>query len=106
MSETIKARTPYGDLVGQRTVGARRFLPPHRIGRVDGSVDARRPGPAPPQIIRPRPAWALASGVGETDENCLTLNVWTPAPDDARRPVLVHVFGGGFQFRAFGYAPV
>ena len=29
-------------------------------------------------------------------EDCLTLNAWTPALDDARRPVLVFVHGGGF----------
>ncbi|MFE2287170.1 carboxylesterase/lipase family protein, partial [Streptomyces sp. NPDC059443] len=30
------------------------------------------------------------------DEDCLTLNIWTPAADDARRPVLVWIHGGGF----------
>jgi para-nitrobenzyl esterase len=30
------------------------------------------------------------------DEDCLTLNVWTPAPDDAGRPVMVWIHGGGF----------
>jgi para-nitrobenzyl esterase len=30
-------------------------------------------------------------------EDCLNLNVWTPSADEARRPVLVHVFGGGFE---------
>jgi para-nitrobenzyl esterase len=31
-------------------------------------------------------------------EDGLYLNVWTPAPDDARRPVLVWLHGGGFFF--------
>jgi para-nitrobenzyl esterase len=30
------------------------------------------------------------------DDDCLTLNVWTPAADDGRRPVLVWIHGGGF----------
>ncbi|WP_369232724.1 carboxylesterase/lipase family protein [Streptomyces sp. R21] len=30
------------------------------------------------------------------DDDCLTLNVWTPAVDDARRPVMVWIHGGGF----------
>jgi para-nitrobenzyl esterase len=30
-------------------------------------------------------------------EDCLFLNVWTPGPDDARRPVLFWIHGGGYQ---------
>ncbi len=29
-------------------------------------------------------------------EDCLTLNLWTPGIDDARRPVMVWIHGGGF----------
>src|SRR5207244_5548439 len=31
-----------------------------------------------------------------SEEGCLTLNVWTPAVDDARRPVMVWIHGGAF----------
>ncbi|MBW3669463.1 MAG: carboxylesterase family protein [Actinobacteria bacterium] len=31
-------------------------------------------------------------------EDCLTLNVWTPAVDDGGRPTMVWVHGGGFLF--------
>jgi para-nitrobenzyl esterase len=30
-------------------------------------------------------------------EDCLFLNIWTPALDDAKRPVMVWIHGGGFQ---------
>ena len=29
-------------------------------------------------------------------EDCLTLNIWTPAPDNGRRPVMVWIHGGSF----------
>jgi para-nitrobenzyl esterase len=32
----------------------------------------------------------------DQDEDCLFLNVWTPAPDGRRRPVMVWIHGGGF----------
>jgi para-nitrobenzyl esterase len=35
--------------------------------------------------------------VGPMDEDCLSLDVWTPAADGARRPVMVWVHGGGFR---------
>ena len=34
--------------------------------------------------------------VTDTDEDCLYLNVWTPDPA-GRRPVIVWVYGGGFD---------
>jgi len=40
---------------------------------------------------------ASAGGGPEMAESCLFLNVWTPAADSARRPVMVWLHGGGFQ---------
>ena len=35
--------------------------------------------------------------LGPTSEDCLYVNVWTAAAANARRPVLVYVYGGGFS---------
>lgn len=62
-----------------------------------GLVDASRDGLAPPQRVRPMPAWAPGGDGFNTGEDCLDLSVYTPAADSQRRPVIVHAFGGGFQ---------
>ncbi|ODT76918.1 MAG: hypothetical protein ABS76_29580 [Pelagibacterium sp. SCN 64-44] len=77
-------------------VGALRFKAPvpHENR---GLVDATHFGHAPPQNVRRMPAWAPQGDGFETGEDCLNLNVFTPAADGKRRPVIVHAFGGGFQ---------
>ncbi len=77
-------------------IGERRFKPPVTLENT-GLVDASRHRPAPPQAVRRAPAWAPQGDGFETGEDCLNLNVYTPAADDRRRPVIVHAFGGGFQ---------
>lgn len=47
-------------------------------------ADATRFGPAAPQT----------KAAEATSEDCLFLNVWTPALDDGRRPVMVYLHGG------------
>jgi para-nitrobenzyl esterase len=81
----------------QSPLGPLRFVPPVQPKRWSGTRSAERFGPAPMQ------AAAAALGerlVGETDEDCLSLNVWTPAIDDRCRPVLVWFHGGAFLFGA------
>src|SRR3954447_25137068 len=82
------AATPVGEL---------RFRPPQPVEPWAGVRDATRFGPMAPQTLGameqmfgapPRPM----------DEDCLTLNVWTPACDDGNRPVMVWIHGGGFLF--------
>src|SRR5205807_1433023 len=40
----------------------------------------------------------FAAPAREMSEDCLSLNVWTPACDDAKRPVMVWIHGGAFLF--------
>ncbi|GAA0895482.1 carboxylesterase/lipase family protein [Pseudonocardia zijingensis] len=78
--------------------GAGRFLPPRPAPGWTGVRPAAEPGPIAPQFTVPgRPALA------EPGEDCLVLNVWTPALT-GDRPVLVWIHGGGF-FTGTGYMP-
>ena len=77
-------------------VGPRRFAAPDAPEAWAGVRDATRFGPASHQASRPLAA-ILGILVDEESEDCLTLNVWTPAPGDgARRPVMVWIHGGAW----------
>jgi len=77
-------------------IGPLRFKPPVAHRDV-GIVDASRTRFAPPQIQRKAPDWTPRGSGFETGEDCLNLNLYTPAADGRKRPVIVHAFGGGFQ---------
>ncbi|MQA01111.1 MAG: carboxylesterase family protein [Dehalococcoidia bacterium] len=106
----VRGAEDHGTLVfrgipyGASTAGPRRFRAPEPPARWDGIRDALEFGHATPQerplvdvagadhpdVPRPQPV--------PQDEDCLVLNVWTPAVDDGRkRPVMVWLHGGGFN---------
>ena len=75
--------------------GSRRWRPPSPPEPWTGVRECDRFGPIAPQS----PGVIEMSLGGEPDEHaedCLSLNVWTPAPDNSRRPVMVWVHGGSF----------
>jgi len=76
-------------------LGRRRFRPPEPPEPWPGVRDATAPGPAAPQVPSPLDR-LLAGGDVVTGEDCLTVDVWTPAADEGRRPVMVWVHGGAF----------
>lgn len=76
-------------------VGPLRWRLPQSPAPWSGTREASSFGPVAPQPD-PAPGTFVPGDPTESDEDCLTLNVWTPACDEARRPVLVFVHGGGF----------
>ena len=110
MIESCMARVSAGVVHGQRHDGVCRFsaIPyaappigplrwtPPRPARWQGALDATRPGPVAPQAPS-RLRDAMGDFDAEQSEDCLHLTVWTPAPDAARRPVVVWLHGGAWQ---------
>jgi para-nitrobenzyl esterase len=77
-----------------------RFAAPAKPKPWDDVQQATKFGDTCPQTPTGNPgglftSWAPKPEPGMS-EDCLFLNVWTPAVDDAKRPVMVWLHGGGF----------
>lgn len=110
MDATGVVDTRYARIRGREEDGVRRFLgiryaaspagelrlrPPVPPERAAGVVEAGEFGPGAPQAGLV-PGSGIPGDPDTWDEDCLFLNVWTPAAAPARRPVMVFVHGGGF----------
>jgi para-nitrobenzyl esterase len=79
---------PAGDL---------RWLPPQPVKPWKGIIEARDFGPIAPQSTRII-NFTQENPIDEPQsESCLSLNIWTPALDRSKRPVMVWIHGGAFS---------
>jgi len=109
--DLIEAETTYGKIRGRRAEGVTIFKGIPYAGRVSGEYRFRRPAAlqpwsgvrdalelGPPAIQPPR------RNEPEPAEDCLFLNIWTPANDQQKRPVMFYSHGGGFVVGSGGAA--
>ncbi|MBN2173053.1 MAG: carboxylesterase/lipase family protein, partial [Bacteroidales bacterium] len=100
--------TAFGKLRGYRENGVSIFKGIPYAGSVSGKNRFQKAGPVEPwpgirdalrlgnpSIQPPNQTY----GINEPDpaEDCLVLNIWTPANDNKKRPVMVYNHGGGFR---------
>jgi para-nitrobenzyl esterase len=78
---------------GESTAGANRFRPPLPVAPWRGIRDASVLGD---QCYQRRGLPAALSEEGPGSEDCLVLNIWSPAGADSL-PVMVFLHGGGFR---------
>jgi para-nitrobenzyl esterase len=86
----------------ESTEGANRFMPPVKRKPWSGIRSCRQYGPVAPQGARTgwgndEEAFMFSWDDGIQGEDCLRINIWTPAVNDTgKRPVMVWLHGGGF----------
>jgi para-nitrobenzyl esterase len=90
---------PYG-----ASTAGRRFLPPQKPEPWTGVRDAFELGPRSPLVDSVIvPEFDPLNRREPMSEDCLRLNLWTPGPGAAKRPVMVWLHGGGYQAGSAGW---
>ena len=87
---------------GADASGKNRFMPPQRPEPWTDVRPAVFYGNSAPQSIYDRSPESYSAFIDhwnydEVSEDCLRINVWTPAIDNNKRPVMVWLHGGGFS---------
>lgn len=85
----------------ETTAGANRFMPPRKVKPWSGVRSSRAYSFVCPQDKgtgrqNDEEAFVFQWNDSIEGEDCLRVNVWTPGLDNARRPVMVWLHGGGF----------
>jgi para-nitrobenzyl esterase len=91
---------------GASTAGVNRFMPPRAPEAWSGVRDHFTIGTRSyqqPGAGEPAPVVLAMNRLEEESEDCLKLNVFTPAADNRSRPVMVWLHGGGFTSGSGNY---
>jgi para-nitrobenzyl esterase len=111
----VTAKTAFGNVRGVRERGVNIFKGIPYGGSISGEYRFSRPAPLEPWK-GVRDAFNLGTpamqspktvyGIDEPQpgEDCLFLNIWTPAIDNRKRPVMFYNHGGGFSTGSGGSA--
>lgn len=107
---TIDAATTHGPVRGKTEDGIAKFLGVPYGAPPVGSLRFRAPQPPQPwtevrdtmtfgnpAFQAPQPEMGPDRRMPAPSEDCLYLNVWTPAADNQRRPVMFYNHGGGYM---------
>ena len=103
----VEVEITHGKIRGVRNEGVNVFRGIPYAGKVSGDRRFRRPAPLQPwtgvrdalQLGAPAIQQGQTRGLNEPkpDEDCLFLNVWTPANDNKKRAVMFYNHGGAFS---------
>ena len=103
----VEVEITHGKIKGIRTAGVNIFKGIPYAGKVAGDRRFRRPAPLQPwtgvrdalQLGAPAIQDGQTRGLNEPkpDEDCLFLNIWTPANDNRKRAVMFYNHGGAFS---------